>query len=352
MSKFQNIVIPPEMSVIEAMATIDKSGKRIAFICNNGVLQATLSDGDIRRYILKNGDLNAPVLNVGNQKYYYGKSSDSFDHLSKMSNKLSLNCIPILTADGHLTDVHFQDGVEEKLKPQLNIPVAIMAGGKGLRLHPYTKILPKPLIPIGDITITDHIVNSFLEYGCVEFTMIINHKKNMIKAYFADNENNTYRMEFLEEEKPLGTGGGLKLLKGKTKDTFFMTNCDIMVFEDYSKILERHRDAGNILTMVCATKRFSIPYGAVEIDDLGQIVAINEKPSYSMLANTGFYIIEPEVLDIIPDNTFCHTTDLIQTCLSNGEKIGVYPVSEEKWADMGQPDEMERMHEKLEIINV
>jgi NDP-sugar pyrophosphorylase family protein len=182
--------------------------------------------------------------------------------------------------------------------------------------------------------------------------MIINHKKNMIKAYFADNEKHTCRVVFIEENQPLGTGGGLGLIRSNIKETFFMTNCDIMIFEDYDKILERHRTAGNLLTMVCVTKQFSIPYGAVNIDDLGQIVAINEKPSFSMLANTGFYIIEPEMLEIVPENTFCHTTDLIQKCMDIGEKVGVYPVSEEKWADMGKPDEMERMQEKMELMNV
>jgi len=347
MSKFQNIVIPPEMPVIDALATIDKGGKQIAFICKDGVLHATLSDGDIRRYILQNGDLSAPVVNAGNQDFFYGKPSDSIEHLEKMSRKLVLNCVPILTADGRLIDVYFQNKTEESEKPKLNIPVVIMAGGKGLRLHPYTKILPKPLIPIGDLTITEHIINSFIDYGCMDFSIIINHKKNMIKAYFADNENHAYQLKFIEEDKPLGTGGGLGLIRSNIKETFFMTNCDIMIFEDYDKILERHRTAGNLLTMVCATKQFSIPYGAIEIDEIGQITTINEKPSYSMLANTGFYIIEPEMLDIIPNDTFCHTTDLIQTCMSIGKKVGVYPISEEKWADMGQHDEMERMQERM-----
>jgi dTDP-glucose pyrophosphorylase len=338
------------MSVIEAMATIDKGAKRIAFVCENDVMQSTLSDGDIRRYILKNGDLNARVAEIGNKSFLYGKLSDSQNHLEQLCKKMVLSCIPILAEDGRLVDVYLPNEAEQK-KTNLNIPVVIMAGGKGVRLHPYTKILPKPLIPIGDLTITDHIISSFIDYGCIDFTMIINHKKNMIKAYFADSDDISFNIAFMEEEKPLGTGGGLGLLRGKLCETFFMTNCDIIIFEDYAKILDRHKAAKNVITMVCATKRISVPYGAVDIDQEGQVNSIIEKPSYSILANTGFYVIEQEFLDIIPDDKPCHITDLIHSCMECGKKVGIYPVSEEQWADMGQPEEMERMLSMLEKTN-
>ena len=120
------------------------------------------------------------------------------------------------------------------------------------------------------------------------------------------------------------------------------------MFEDYAKILERHNEAGNLLTMVCTTKSFSIPYGAVEIDDQGQILSIREKPSYSFLANTGFYLIEPKFLEFVPVDAFNHITDLIFDCIRRGGKVGIYPISEEQWADMGQPEEMEKMLKKME----
>jgi len=347
MNDFHSLVIPPEMSVIEAMAVINAGGKRIAFVCSEGVMNATLTDGDIRRYILKNGDLNAKVASIGNDSFSYGRASDKRDHLKMLCRKLVLDCIPILEEDGRLVGVYFLDEIEKSKKTQLNVPVVIMAGGKGVRLHPYTKILPKPLIPIGDLTITEHIINSFMDYKCSNFRIIINHKKSMIKAYFADKDKIPCDIEFIEENKPLGTGGGLGLLRDKVRETFFMTNCDIMIFEDYARILERHKSTGNLLTMVCATKRFTMPYGAIEINDQGDIVTIDEKPSYSVLANTGFYVIEPEFLDFIPDNTLCHTTEVIQSCMKAGGKVGIFPVGEEQWADMGQHDEMERMQEIL-----
>ena len=223
-----------------------------------------------------------------------------------------------------------------------------MAGGKGTRLYPYTQILPKPLIPIGEKTITEHIMSRFKEYGCSHFDMIVNYKKHFIKSYFLDNEN-TVDVDFIEETEFLGTGGGLRLLEGKYQSTIFMTNCDILIEEDYAKILEYHKKNNNIITMVCAEKNMLIPYGTVEISETGQALALKEKPRLSFITNTGFYVIEPEFLNMIPENTFIHITDIIQNCIDTGKKVGVYKILEEKWLDMGQMEEMERMRQKLNI---
>lgn len=346
MKNWHSVIIPPTTTVIDAMSVIDKASTGIAFICEGGKLVATLTDGDIRRHILKNGDLSAPVSNIGNCRFKFAEESQNLEKAEELCRKWELNCIPILDIDGRLVNVHFHLDAEPNLKQRLDIPVVIMAGGKGTRLHPYTKVLPKPLIPVGDLTITEHIMCSFIEYGCENFKIIVNHKKNMIKAYFADNSP-TCRIDFLEEGEPLGTGGGLGLLSGRLNSTFFMTNCDILIFEDYARILELHRESGSLLTMVCTTKRVDIPYGTVEINGGGQIVSIAEKPSLSFLANTGFYVIEPEFLDKISKDTFNHMTDLILDCINRGEKVSVYPVSEEQWADMGQLGELEKMRGRL-----
>jgi NDP-sugar pyrophosphorylase family protein len=225
-----------------------------------------------------------------------------------------------------------------------------MAGGKGTRLYPYTKILPKPLIPIGDLTITEHIMTKFVENGCHNFTMIINHKKEMVKAYFSENRPSNTALNFFEEDKFLGTGGGLSLVRSKIAETFFFTNCDIVILENYSTIYEHHKASANILTMVCATKTFSFPYGTVEVNKDGTIKALLEKPSYSFLTNTGFYIIEPQFLDHVPGDTFIHITDIIQKCIDQGQKIGIYPVSEDQWLDMGNHEDMEKMKDKFQSV--
>lgn len=245
--------------------------------------------------------------------------------------------------------VFFRDGYVSSLPLKINIHVVIMAGGKGTRLYPYTKILPKPLIPIGDVTITEHIMNKFMEFGCNKFTMIINHKREMIKAYFHENKLPDMSINFIEEERFLGTGGGLSLLRNKMAGTFFFTNCDILLLEDYSAIYDHHKASGNILTMICATKTLSFPYGTVDVSENGSIRSLMEKPSYSFLTNTGFYIIETDFFDYVPDDTFIHITDIIQGCIDKGQKIGVYPVSENQWFDMGNHGDMEKMRDRFQI---
>jgi dTDP-glucose pyrophosphorylase len=342
-----NLEVSANTSVIHAMSALDKTAKGILFIVENGQLKATLTDGDIRRHILSNGNLEAPISAIANYHFTAIKESDLGSAQKKLKGK-KLNCLPVVDENGLLVSAAFLNEDIIDIKPKLRVPVVIMAGGQGTRLYPYTKVLPKPLIPIGDITITEHIMNKFFEYDCSRFYMIVNNKKNMIKAYFNDQEN-TNDITFFDEDIPLGTGGGLKLLGGNINQTFFMTNCDILINEQYDKIYNFHKSEKNIITMVSAMKNITIPYGTIEINSFGKVTALKEKPSFSFLTNTGFYIIEPAFLDYIPDHQFIHITDIIESCIRQGEKIGTYPISEENWFDMGQLSELENMKNKLGV---
>jgi dTDP-glucose pyrophosphorylase len=343
-------ILGKDVSVINAMSKIDKNARGIVFVCENDVVLATLTDGDIRRHILAGKSLAAPVTEAACYSFHALPANSSRDQVNDLCDKLSLNVIPGIDQNGRLVTVFFKDGYTASSPSKINVPVVIMAGGKGTRLYPYTKILPKPLIPIGDLTITEHIMNKFVKFGCRNFTMIINHKKEMIKAYFYENNIPDITVDFIEEDKFLGTGGGLSFLRSTTNRPFFFTNCDILVLENYSAIYEHHKASGNILTMVCATKTLSFPYGTVDVSEEGSIKALAEKPSYSFLTNTGFYIVDPQFLDYVPENTFIHITDIIQDCISNGEKIGIYPVSDNQWFDMGNHEDMDRMRERFQNI--
>lgn len=342
-----SFVIDSKMTVIEAMSALDKNGRGIVFVCEDGTVKASLTDGDIRRHILGGGSLTEPAEKVANPGFVFVREGEE-KRAQELMRARKINGIPVLTAQGKLTSIAFlgEDTVQERQK--LGVPVVIMAGGKGTRLYPYTKVLPKPLIPVGDLTITEHIMQRFAAYGCDEFMMIVNHKKNMIKSFFSD-EQIPFHVHFVDEDTPLGTGGGLKLLQGLVDETFFLTNCDILIEGAYDKMYRHHKEQGNILTMACATKQVTIPYGTVEIDGGGDIISLREKPSFSFLTNTGFYIVEPRFLDYIPDDTFIHITDIIQLCIDNGEKVGVYPISEHAWMDMGQLEELERMRKQLGV---
>lgn len=260
--------------------------------------------------------------------------------------EFSIEALPVLSEEGSLVSVVlWNDEVSKKRKN--NFPVVMMAGGFGTRLYPYTRILPKPLIPIGDIPIAEHIINRFYNTGSKEFHLIVNHKKNMIKAYFNEITKD-YKVNYADEDTPLGTGGGLSLLKGKIDSTFVLTNCDILIEEDYDKIYSYHKREKNLITMVCSLKNIKIPYGVIEIDDNGQISGMKEKPELSFFTNTGMYIVEPIVIEKLDINKSIGFPEIIEMHQAAGEKIGVYPISENAWLDMGQIDEMEKMRIRLE----
>ncbi len=342
-------VVQPSTSVREVIKLIDAAGRKVAFITDeSGILLGLFTDGDMRRYILRNGDLSEPVEFAMNRKPVVFSVEDNMEDI--MHNE-KMVVYPIVDEDGKLVGAHYWNDVEKHhhvdnvLK---DIPVVIMAGGKGTRLHPYTKILPKPLIPIGEYTISEHIINSFVKYGCHNFHFILNYKRNMIKAYFTDTEK-AYEVNFLDENEFLGTGGGLSLLKGHIKGTFFVSNCDIVIDASFSSIYKYHKEQGNKITFICAMKNLTIPYGVVSLDEKGAINEIIEKPSYSFLTNTGLYVLEAEVIDELKENEFIHLPDIAKRLIDRGERVGVYPISEKSWMDMGEFKEMETMLNALGI---
>lgn len=344
------LLIINKSTVRDALKKIDQEGKGIAIVVDeNSKLLGTITDGDIRRWILKNGDMDENVSLVMNNNPISIKSNEK-NSANLLMKKHSINCIPVLNEKDNVIDVIFlYKNHEEIIKNQAldNVPVVIMAGGLGTRLYPYTKILPKPLIPIGDTPIIERIIDKFREYSVTDFYLTVNYKKNMIKSYFNDLDKD-YNVQYVDEDKPLGTGGSLSLLKDKINETFFVSNCDILIDSEYDKILKHHKESGNKVTIVSSIKNFTIPYGVFKLNEEGYIKEIQEKPEYTYLINTGMYVIEPEVLDDIPENEFYNLPDIVEKYMKDNIKVGVYPISESAWMDMGQISEMKDMIERIE----
>lgn len=343
--KIEDFLIDEESTMLEAMKLLDKVAKKVLFVVRDGNFIAAITDGDIRRWILKKGNLDAKVKNIANYnpKFIYEKDKAiAKDYM----RKYSIEAIPIVNENMDIISVVLWNDEEIKKKKVLDIPIVIMAGGLGTRLYPYTKILPKPLIPIGEIPISEHIINKFHSFGSNDFYLIINHKKNMIKAYYNEIARE-YNVIYVEECKPLGTGGGLSLLKDKIDKTFILSNCDILIEEDYEKIYEFHKKEKNLITMVSSLKNIKIPYGVIDINENGEIVEMREKPELNFFINTGMYVVEPKVIDELEDNKTIGFPDVIENYKGTGAKIGIYPISETAWMDMGQLDGMEEMRKRL-----
>ncbi len=342
----KEVYIEEDKSILDAMQQLDKSARKILFVHKEGRLLASLTDGDIRRWILKKGDLQMPVKYAANYHPKYLNESQTDLAMCTMK-KYKIDALPILDEKHVIKTVVFANEIRQKYDLfKCEIPVVIMAGGLGTRLSPYTNILPKPLIPVGDYPIAEHIINRFCSYGCRQFYMIVNYKRNMIKAYF-DELDKEYRLDFITEEKPLGTGGGISLLKGKIKDTFILTNCDILIDDDLTKAYRQHTESKNTITMICSLKNFTIPYGVVNIGENGMIQSMQEKPKMSFFTNTGCYFVEPEVIEDLEYNEPADFPTIIEKYMKEGKRIGIYPIGEEAWLDMGQFNELEKMKARL-----
>lgn len=345
MDNIKEFLVREGLTISEAMQQIDKNAGGIIFLIDKEQkLIGCITDGDIRRYLLAGGKMSGAAADAANRKPRFAQTLDEAKHLYHKKNYI---IIPILDENGRIVDLYSGElGLQKKQHNPLNVPVVINAGGKGTRLDPFTRVLPKPLIPVGDLPIIEHIMKEYQTYSCNEFHVIVNYKRELMKAYFADNDNH-YNITWYDEVKPLGTGGGLSLLRGKFTDTFFFANCDALLTANYESVMKFHKENKNIITMICAYKNINIPYGIVEMGINGTIEEMKEKPLVSFLTNTGIYIVEPEVIDDIEDGISIGFPDIIEMERKKGKKVAVFPVSENEWMDMGQLPELEKMRIKL-----
>lgn len=342
-----------DLSIAETMEKIDRNARGILFIVDeNRRLAGSVTDGDIRRYILKTGDMRACVASamMKTPKALFVKEKEQARNLMKRE---TITALPLLDCDCHIEDIIFlNEAEEERGQPREDlsgVSLVIMAGGKGTRLYPYTKILPKPLIPIGDTPIIQRIIDSFTEYGIRDIYITVNYKKSMIKSYFSELAPE-YGIHYIEEDRPLGTGGSLKLIKDRPEIPMIVTNSDSLIRTDYGDLYEYHRNSGNQITVVSALKNIVVPYGVMKSGQNGEIIQMEEKPKNSYFINTGMYVVNPEIIDKIPDGVMFHMTDLVETVMNGGGRAGMYPVSEDSFLDMGEFSEMQRMEEKLNIV--
>jgi len=342
-SKVAEVSIDKSISIIAALKQMDEKKHKLLLVLDQGLFYSLLSIGDIQRAIIANIPLDEPVSNILRQEIHVARVSDDKEQIKAFMRERRNDFMPIVDDDKKIVDVIFWEDLfkDKKSKNQrkFHLPVVIMAGGKGERLLPLTNILPKPLIPIGEQTMLEDIMDRFVDCGCHDFYISVNYKADTIKNYMDNRQNPQYRISFFQEEKPLGTAGSLHLLNGKINSTFFISNCDIIIDEDYTEILNYHRQNGNEITVVAAIKNYAIPYGTLETGRSGRLQSIQEKPDITFKINTGMYILEPHLIKEIPENEFFHITSLIEKLIREDRKVGVFPINEGSWTDIGNWEE-------------
>lgn len=342
-SRIVEISIDKSASIISALKQMDKKNHKLLLVLDQGLFYSLLSIGDIQRAIIANISLDEPVSKILRPEVRVAKDTDDKAQIKAHMRERRNDFMPIVDDQRRVVDVIFWDDLfetkRERKNPELNLPVVIMAGGKGSRLRPLTHVLPKPLIPIGDQTILEDIMDRFTEAGCHDFYLSVNYKADVIMHYLDHLNNPAYNISYFREEKPLGTAGSLHLLKDKINTTFFVSNCDIIIDEDYTEVLNFHRQNENEITVVAAIKNYGIPYGTLETGSSGRLQSIQEKPDITFKINTGMYILEPHLIKEIPENEFFHITYLIDKLIREDRKVGVFPINEGSWTDIGNWEE-------------
>ncbi len=339
---YKNRIISPSATLLEALKQMDAIDRKLLIVLQEEAFIGLLSAGDIQRAIIANYPMETEVRGVLRQNIRVGKPEDSIEQIREIMKAFRMELFPVVNNEGKIERLYIWEdvflGVEKRQQEQFSLPVVIMAGGYGTRLRPLTYVLPKPLIPIGKMTMLEEIFERFGSHGCSDFFISVNYKSELIEFYLK-SQNLPFNLNFFKEEKPLGTAGSLTLLRDRIKDTFFVNNCDILIEDDYAEMLRYHKEHQNEITLIAVLKTYPIPYGTVETGDNGVLTSLKEKPELTFKINSGMYLLEPHLLNEIPIDEFFHITHLIEKVKGRGGNVGVYPVSQGSWKDMGDWEE-------------
>lgn len=350
--RIDRITIVPQATILSALRKMDELNVKLLLILDGHKFAGLLSIGDIQRAIIRNVATSEQVHTIVRQKgVILAKPEDDIKLIKQQMFERRSECMPVVAADSTLVHVYFWDEVfgsnEKRNDASLKLPVVIMAGGKGSRLKPITNILPKPLIPLGEKTILEHILDRFVAVDCREFLMTVNYKAEMIRHYFETLSHEDYKIDYFHEKDFYGTAGSLSLLRDRINSTFFVSNCDILIDCDYAEIYDYHIEHKNEITIVGVMMHYNIPYGVMNTGEGGALLDISEKPEITFKINSGMYLLEPHLLNEIPEYKHFHITELIEQVRLRNGNVGVFPVNEGAWMDIGEWKEYNRTMQRM-----
>lgn len=343
MKDWRNTLISPGVSILDALKIIDSGSLRIALVVDEGGrLLGTVTDGDIRRALLKEAPLSAPVTSVMNRNPIVARLNSDPEAILAMMRQRDVGQIPVVDDGGRV--VGFEVLTDLLGRRSRDNQVVIMAGGLGRRLHPLTENCPKPMLPVGDKPLLELVLEGLISHGFRRFFLAVNYKGEMIKEHFGAGEKWGIDLDYLWEDKRLGTAGPLSLLPEKPERPLLVVNGDILTRTNFGHLLEYHGRQETSAVMCVKDYSFQVPYGVVQVEG-DRLVAIREKPVHNFFVNAGMYVLSPEALDFIPKDSFFDMPALFSRLIEAGRKTSIYPVTE-FWLDVGRKDDLDQANQE------
>jgi dTDP-glucose pyrophosphorylase len=347
MKNIENIKLQINSTIKQALEIIDKAAMQIALIVDeNDKLLGTLTDGDIRRGLLKGLDLNSSIKSIVFKTPTIAKISDDKKDILKIALSKKLHQIPIVDENGKIIGIQ---EIEELIKPKEKTnKVILMVGGLGTRLRPLTDNIPKPMLKVGNKPILQTIIEKFAEYGYTNIVLCVNYKSHIIEDYFGDGSEFGVNIEYVLEKQRMGTAGALSLLKEKPTEPFFVMNGDLLTNVNFEHLDSYHITNNSMGTMCVREYDFQVPYGVVNIKD-SKILSIEEKPTHKFFVSAGIYMLSPEILEYIPQNEFYDMPTLFEKLINENKNIVSFPLRE-YWLDIGRLEEYKKANEEYDEV--
>lgn len=337
--RWRACLLPLASSVQDAIQSLDRSGLQIVLVVGNGDrLAGTITDGDIRRGLLRGIDLSSSIETIINPDPFVVPPQLGQDAVLQLMQANKIHQLPIVDHERHVLGLHLWNTLQAPV--ERSNTMVIMAGGKGVRLRPHTENCPKPMLPVGDKPMLEHVIERARADGFARFVIAIHYLGHMIEEYFEDGTRWNVRIDYLREREPLGTGGALSLLSPRPDHAFLVTNGDVLTDVRYSEILDFHQHHGAAATMAVRAHEWQHPFGVVRTDGM-EIVGFDEKPIHRTHVNAGIYILEPRALDMLEPHAHCDMPSLFERLKARTERTIVYPMHE-PWLDVGRPTDLDR----------
>ena len=336
--QWRETLVNADAPIAEAIRILDANAKQICLVIDaEGRLIGSLTDGDVRRGILRSVSLNAPVRDVMNATPKLARMGSSIAETKALMARFSVRQIPIVDDRGYVTGIHYFDDLFHRAASDDTL-VVLMAGGEGQRLRPLTDDTPKPLLKVAGRPILQSILESFIEQDFFRFVISVNYRGELVHEHFGDGSDWNVEITYLRETEPMGTAGALTLLPQPPQSTFIVMNGDLLTTINFGSLLEFHREQNGIATMAVRDYAYQIPFGVAELDKY-RLRAIREKPVHRCLVNAGIYAFEPEVLNVLDDAQKIDMPQLFDRITANGRTAAAYPIRE-YWVDIGRKEDL------------